>query len=273
VFDRTGRVVPVFIDKHLADTWEDANWIHESARRRDIPLMAGSSLPVLWRRPAADVDAHAPLAEIVAVSYHTLDAYGFHALEMVQSLAEQRAGGETGISRVQCLTGGDVWEAGEDGRYDPALLRAALLRLTHPITDPQVVRTRVREPVLFLIEYRDGLRAAVLTLNGAVSEWAVAWRHTGEDGITATLFWTQEARPFMHFTYLLSGIEALVHTGRPAWPVERTLLTSGALDALLVSKLKGGRPIETPHLLVAYETAWRWHQPPPPPPGRPIHGP
>jgi hypothetical protein len=31
-----------------------------------------------------DVKREAKLKEIVAVSYHTLDAYGYHALEMVQ---------------------------------------------------------------------------------------------------------------------------------------------------------------------------------------------
>ena len=65
--------------------------------------MAGSSLPTLWRYPPTDVKLGEPLKEIVAVSYHRLDAYGFHALEMVQCLAERRKGGESGIKQVRCL--------------------------------------------------------------------------------------------------------------------------------------------------------------------------
>jgi hypothetical protein len=58
-------------------------------------------------------------------------------------------------------------------------------------------------------------------------------------------------------------------TGTPAWPVERTLLTSGTLDALLQSHTAGGETIATPHLRVRYRPTWRWQEPPPPPPGRP----
>jgi len=91
-FKRQGRVVPVFSDKHLADNWKDAKWIYETAKENNIPLMAGSSLPVLWRYPPTDVPRGAKLKQIVAVSYHSLDAYGFHAVEMVQSLAERTHG-------------------------------------------------------------------------------------------------------------------------------------------------------------------------------------
>ncbi len=89
VFDRSGRVVPVFIDKHLADNWADAKWIYDEARRRKVPMMAGSSLPALWRYPPANVRRGSRLAQIVVTSYHTLDGYGFHAVEILQCLAEQ----------------------------------------------------------------------------------------------------------------------------------------------------------------------------------------
>src|SRR5437870_12587609 len=48
VFRASGQVVPVFIDKHLADNWQDAKFIYDSARELNVPLMAGSSLPVTW---------------------------------------------------------------------------------------------------------------------------------------------------------------------------------------------------------------------------------
>jgi hypothetical protein len=83
-------VVPVFIDKHLADNWTDAKYIYDTAQALGVPLMAGSSIPTTWRRPAADVARGAPLSELVAITFHTTDAYGFHALEFAQALAEQR---------------------------------------------------------------------------------------------------------------------------------------------------------------------------------------
>jgi len=264
VFESTGRVVPVFVDKHLADNFKDAKAIYDTAATMKIPLMAGSSLPVLWRFPKTDVKRGGKLKQIVATSYHTLDAYGFHALEMVQSLIERRAGGESGVRSVHCLEGDAVWQAGSQGVYDPKLLNICLSRLLErPLRKGKRVEDLVKKPVLFVIDYHDGLRASVLTLNGALVEWASAWRY--EDGsVDSTLFWTQEDTPYMHFSYLVKGIEKMMHSGKPTWPAERTLLTSGMLDALLISKLKGQR-IDTPYLNIRYRTDWNWTQPPLPP--------
>lgn len=270
VFADSNRVVPVFVDKHLADNWTDAKWLYDTARRMRIPMMAGSSLPVLWRYPPVDLERGAKLSEVVAVSYHTLDAYGFHALEMLETIVERRSGGETGVKAVRCLVGDAVWKAGEQGVYDSELLAAAIARLKRPPPADRKLSELVPEPVLFVIDYADGLRASVLTLNGAVGEWGIAWRHAADRRVESTLFWTQEARPLMHFTYLVNGIEEMMHTGRPTWPAERTLLTSGLLDALLISKKEGGKRVETPYLTFSYRTDWTWHEPPPPPPGRPL---
>src|SRR6185503_4748980 len=74
VFRASNRVVPVFIDKHLADNWTDAKFIYDTARELKIPLMAGSSLPGTWRRPPADVKRGARIRELVAITFHTTDA-------------------------------------------------------------------------------------------------------------------------------------------------------------------------------------------------------
>ena len=262
VFKDSGRVVPVFVDKHLADNWQDARFIYDTAKEMQIPLMAGSSLPTSYRRPPVDVRRGASLKQIVAVSYHTLDAYGFHALETVQALVERRAGGETGIRSVQCLVNDAVWEAGQRGVYDPDLLTAALSRLeVSPYAKNKKLREVVPEPVLFVIDYADGLRACVFTLNGAVAEWSAAWRYA-DGSAESTLVWVQEERPFTHFAWLVEGINAMMQTGKPAWPVERTLMTSGVLDALLTSKKDLGREIATKNLMFSYQTDWNWKQPP-----------
>ena len=269
VFEKSGRVVPVFCDKHLSDNWEDARFIYDTARAMKIPLMAGSSLPETWRKPAADVKRGAAIREIVALTFGSTDHYGFHALEFVQALAEQRQGGETGIKSVRCLTGDAVWEGTEKGVYDQALFQAAWDRLPRHLNGDRPLREAVKEPILFSLEYADGLRARILELNGAVGEWSGAWRYSDGGKIEAAQFYTQEARPGAHFTILLNGIEDMILTGRLPRPVERTLMTSGALDALLTSRLQGGRILPTPHLQFPYQSDWRWKQPPPPPPGRP----
>ena len=42
-------------------------------------------------------------------------------------------------------------------------------------------------------------------------------------------------------------------TGEPAYPVERTVLVTGVLDALLESKHQGGVRLDTPQLHVPYQ--------------------
>jgi len=90
---------------------------------------------------------------------------------------------------------------------------------------------------------------------------SAAWRYEN-DSLESTLFFTQEARPFMHFAFLVEGIDEMMQTGKATWPVERTLLTSGILDALLISKTDNSRRLPTPHLAIAYRSPWNWKQPP-----------
>ena len=74
---------------------------------------------------------------------------------------------------MQCLAGKAVWEAEKSGLYDRRLLEEALSRLKErPLPSDKKIEELVSDPILFVIHYRDGLRANVFTLNPAVGEWA-----------------------------------------------------------------------------------------------------
>jgi hypothetical protein len=194
-------------------------------------------------------------------------------LEGLQCLAERRRGGESGVASVQCIEGDAVWQARDDGRIDAALFEACLARQEHPWRSKKRLEEVVKA-VAFLIEYRDGFRAAMLHGNGGnFINWIAGWREAGREDLPATLFWTQEARPLGHFGFLVQGIEQMIFTGRPTWPVERTLLTTGILAAGFQSLHQGGKRIETPHLAIAYQPTFTWTDPPAPPPSRPFGGP
>jgi hypothetical protein len=260
-FGRYGRVVPVFNDKHLGQSWEDARWMYDHAREMGIAFMAGSSLPVTWRRPALQLPRNAELAEAVQVGYGPLEGYGFHALECLQCLAEHRRGGETGVRSVQCLQGDAMWRALDRGEWSRSLLEAALARVpAHAQGDYRAPTVRTADAGVFMIEYRDGFRAAVAMMNGYVQEgdggaFAFAGRMRGREEPVSTHFYLQQPDPFAHFGYLVRAIDYMVQTGHAAYPVERTLLTSGVLDAVMISRAERHRRVDTPHLEIRYQPA------------------
>ena len=54
------------------------------------------------------------------------------------------------------------------------------------------------------------------------------------------------------FSRLGLNIQEMFLTGESQYPVERTLLVTGALEALMESRYRGGVRLETPHLRVSY---------------------
>jgi hypothetical protein len=261
VFEKTKKSVPVFSDKHLAATWKDAKWMYDRSRELFVPFLAGSSLPVTWRRPPLKLPMNCEIAEAVQIGYGPLEAYGFHALESLQCMVERRKGGETGVKAVQCLQGEEMWKRMDLGAFSKSLLEAAMERVpAHAEGDYRQLTAKAQDAAVFLVEYRDGLKAAVVMPNGWVHEgdggaFTFACQLKGEAKPRATHFYLQQPDPFAHFAYLLKAIDATIQTGHAAYPVERTLLTTGILDAVMTSKAEKHRRIETPYLEIKYTPA------------------
>jgi hypothetical protein len=260
VFRKTGRTVPVFNDKHLSYRWDRAKQMYDWSRELKFPFMAGSSLPVTWRQPELELPLGTVVEDAVVAGYGPIEVYGFHALETLQVMLERRKGGETGIQAVTCLTGKEVWKAADDGRISWDLLEAALARsetvnpgdIRRNAGSMQVLGHPQAPPTAFLLEYRDGVRAAVLLLTGHIYDFNFAAKIKGEAKPASCMFRLPPPPGARFMDCLVANIEKLLETGKSPYPVERTLLTSGALDAAMESHYRRGARQETPQLDIRY---------------------
>ncbi len=248
-FEKHGRVVPVFNDKHLGPVWSDAIWMYERAQELKIPLMAGSSMTVGYRAPKITVPLNCEIEAVVAIGYSGLDIYGSHTLEFLQCHVERRHGAETGVKWVQFLQGDAMWNVLDQGVVRQDVFDAALDAVPHREGDVR----QSNQSALFLFQYNDGLLGAVFMLPDFSSGTSVALQLNGHDGVLATRFDEQREPRHPHFAWLLKGIEGMVHTGRPSYPVERTLLTSGILDRALTSRVQDHEKLMTPELAISYQ--------------------
>ena len=90
-------------------------------------------------------------------------------------------------------------------------------------------------------------------LNGHTERVPVRGRAEGprRAGGVATSGWSSRGATLPHFDGLVDCIEEMFVTGKPVYPVERTLLTTGALAFLFESRVRKER-VATPELAVAY---------------------
>jgi len=189
----------------------------------------------------------------------------YHALEALQCMVERRAGGERGVRAVQMVEGDAVWETGDSGKWSEELLVSALARSDSPrgLTEEDgrtqdlvrsgEVRRLAESPAAYFIEYRDGLEATLLMLNGAVKDYCFAADLRGASEPVSTQFFLPPTPNVTYSAALVGKIEEMILTGRAPYPAERTLLVSGVLESCLKSRKKDSTRLETPHLSVAYQ--------------------
>jgi hypothetical protein len=225
-----------------------------TAKELAIPFMAGSSVPLAQRIPPLELEPDAEVVEAVSIHGGGLESYDFHALEVLQSLVEARKGGETGIARVTFLQGEALWKAAMDGQWSKELAEAAMAAELgkRPATLKQVEGEPPAEPHGILLNYRDGFRAIVLKIGQSSTRWNFACRLKGDPNIKALRYYVGPWKNRNLFKALAHAIQHMIHTSKPPYPVERTLLVSGVLDAAMHSRAEG-KSLATSQLEFGYK--------------------
>jgi hypothetical protein len=252
VMRRSGRFVPLFNDKHLSYRWDWAKEMADTAAGLGIPLLAGSSVPLAQRIPPLALPAGADVTEAVSVHGGGVESYDFHALEVLQSLVESRKGGETGVASVEFLAGEAVWKAAGAGRWSVPLAEAAMAAEGGPKPRGLKQVEGDTEPHGILLTYKDGLRACVLKVGRSATRWNFACTLKGDPKPQATRFYVGPWQNRNLFKALSHAIQHHFRTGTTPYPVERTLLVSGILDASMHSRAEPGEALKTPHLEFGY---------------------
>lgn len=276
VFEDSKRGVPVFNDKHLSWNWDWAREMYDTSKRLNFAFMAGSSLPVTWRTPSVEFPSNVKVSEAMCICYGGVDSYDFHGLETIQCMVERRKGGESGVEWVQAYRGDDFWKAHEARVWPEDLFEACLCR-SHTLTPsregfndifPTIADLKriVKAPVAYRYKHADGLMSTMLLMSGLVRDFNFAARIEGHRDVFSTQMYLPmpDGRTTLanFFSPLVNNAEKMYLTGKPTYPVERTLLTTGLTAAGVESLYQNQKKIDTPHLNIRYQatkesTFWR----------------
>ena len=276
VYQSSGKSAPVFNDKHLSWKWEWCREMYDLSRELDFAFMAGSSLPVTWRTPSLDMPLGAEIAEAVCVAYGGVDGYDIHALETIQCMVERRSGGESGVKWLQAYRGDKFWDAHRQGVWSVELFESALSRshtikparagFNHVFPTLSELKDIVKDPIAYHYQHVDGLKCSMIMMNGLVDDFNFAARLENPSRILSTQMYLPmpPARTTLanFFTPQVNNVEKMFLSGKPTYPVERTLLTSGLVIAGVESLDQDQSRQETPNLSISYQptfesTYWR----------------
>jgi hypothetical protein len=184
-------------------------------------------------------------------------------------MVERRRGGETGVKWVQAYRGAAFWEALRSGVWPRELMESALCR-SHTLTParpgfnnifPTVddMRRLVKDPVAYRYKHADGLMGTMLLMSGLVRDFNFAAYVDGQRQPWSTQMYLPmpDGRTTLatFFSPLVNNMEKMFLTGKPTYPVERTLLTTGLTAFGVESLYQKQARVETPQLAIQYRPA------------------
>lgn len=230
VFEASGRVVPVFFDKHLSWTAAWVEEMHARIRTLGIPFFAGSSIPFSLPTSLTARPSNEDYQEVCAVYFNALESYLFHSLEFVQALIERRPGGgdDHAPCEVVAWENEAVWEAADRGEFSWELIEEACASSSQ---EAREAMRRHREqrgtPVAaFRFTYADGLRVTHFMQYDVVRKWCLAAKTTDGECVSGTVLSSGADHYFPHFARLCAQIHGFLESGEAPVPLERIRQTS-----------------------------------------------
>jgi hypothetical protein len=121
-----------------------------------------------------------------------------------------------------------------------------------PATLKRVEGEAEEAPHGLLLTYKDGFRGFVLRVGKSSTRWNFACKLKGDPKEYATRFYVGPWQNRNLFKALSHAIQQHFRERKAPYPVERTLLVTGALEAAMRSRAGSGEVIETPHLEFPY---------------------
>jgi hypothetical protein len=187
-------------------------------------------------------------------------------------MVERRHGGETGVKWVQAHRGDAFWKAHAQGLWSQRLFETCLSR-SHGLASARPgfnnvfptldeMKSLMKDPWAYTYAHNDGLRCTVIAGNGLVGDFNFAAHIAGEPKPLSTNIYLPMGTLANFFSPLSRHVEEMFVTGKAAYPIERTLLTTGLTEAAVTSRHQDGARINTPHLRIGYQpttesTYWR----------------
>lgn len=252
-----------FVHGVLSDSLKGASQTMELAYSRDVSLLVGTPTAVTWRLPEVDLPAGTPLREALIVVQGASPQAEINGLEGLLPVIERRRGGESGVRAIRLFQGEDLWQAGAEGLWSWPLLAAAVSRSNTPQGDPVrdgrsqdlvglgLAPKLARHPRGVMIDHRDGLRSAILVLDGVVADYNFAVQARDGSMVSAQLYRPPPPGEH-HYDRLAAVMEDFFRTRKAPWPLDRNLLIAGLLEAVGKPAARAGRLMETPELTVSY---------------------
>lgn len=255
VFEKSKRSVPVFNDKHLSTSWDEAKWMFDKSRELDFPLYGGSSIPFYYREPEIGLDNDTPIKASIVAGGSPDEGGLFHPVDVLQSFVERRKGGESGVEAVQCIRGPEVWKWTERNSWAGDLLAAVGKRFDFKAGHFQEATKR---PSVTIVDYRDGTKAAVYAVRD------VGWTYAGDIAgqkdptIVSMLGWPGPYAQYHAANAFEHWLIEMMLTRKEPYNAKRLLLSTGITGFNMESNWENGRysevgrRVETPFMDMTY---------------------